>query len=79
LVTQKDEKYCYVGFIDSGKGIPKELEENLFKPFFSNKKDGMGIGLSLSRTLVERFGGQLSWQNLPKGGAEFGIQLPIHR
>jgi signal transduction histidine kinase len=78
LVSQKDGKSCYVGFIDRGKGISKELEENLFKPFFSSKKDGMGIGLSLSRTLVERFGGQLSWQNLPEGGAEFGIQLPIH-
>jgi C4-dicarboxylate-specific signal transduction histidine kinase len=78
LVTQKDSKHCYVSFMDSGKGIPKELEANLFKPFYSSKKDGMGLGLSLSRTLVERFGGQLSWQNLPKSGAEFGIQLPIH-
>jgi len=76
-VFEKDG-WCEITFVDNGSGVSHEASENLFKPFFSTKSDGMGLGLSLSRSLVERFGGRLSWKNLPHVGAKFMIKLPLH-
>jgi len=76
-VLEKDGR-CEINFIDNGSGVSDEIAKNLFKPFYSTKSDGMGLGLSLSRTLVERFGGNLRWENLPTNGARFVINLPLH-
>jgi len=77
LVSDAKKHFCKIAFIDRGEGVSDEIANNLFKPFFSSKADGMGLGLSLSRTLVERFGGELSWKNMPSRGAEFAILLPV--
>jgi two-component system sensor histidine kinase DctS len=69
--------FCKISFIDNGEGLSEEAAKNIFKPFFSSKADGMGLGLSLSRTLVERFGGELRWKNTSPRGAQFTILLPI--
>jgi two-component system sensor histidine kinase DctS len=64
-------------FSDSGPGISAELGAKLFTPFFSTKTDSMGIGLSLCRSLVERYQGQLHWQNNSLGGAQFTISFAV--
>jgi C4-dicarboxylate-specific signal transduction histidine kinase len=61
---------------DSGPGIPPENLTRVFEPFFTTKAAGMGMGLSVSRTIVEAHGGRLTAANLPQGGAEFRITLP---
>lgn len=61
---------------DSGQGIAPDLMETLFDPFVSSKPGGMGIGLSVSRTIVEAHGGRLSGENRPGGGAAFEVVLP---
>ncbi len=61
---------------DSGPGLSEEVRSRLFDAFFSTKEDGMGIGLSISRSIVEAHEGRLVGENRPSGGAVFSIQLP---
>ena len=58
---------------DTGKGIPKALEQNLFSPFFTNKNGGQGIGLTLTREILTKHGFGFSLQNREGGGAVFKI------
>jgi two-component system sensor kinase FixL len=61
---------------DSGPGLSAEVHEHLFDPFFTSKAEGMGVGMSISRTIVEAHGGQLWAENGPDGGALFRFTLP---
>jgi C4-dicarboxylate-specific signal transduction histidine kinase len=74
---KRSGKFVNLIFTDGGDGVSTEAAGNLFKSFYSTKPNGMGLGLSLSRTLIERFGGELSWRNLTDFGAEFTIRLPL--
>jgi len=62
---------------DRGPGIPPNDLNNLFEAFFSNKDDGMGLGLSISRTIIEAHGGKIWAENRPEGGARFSFTLPL--
>jgi len=64
---------------DQGPGIPIEKLERLFEPFFTTKPQGLGLGLSISRTIISAHGGQLWGVNNPDGGACFQIILPTWR
>lgn len=61
---------------DNGPGIPADVLPKLFVPFFTTKADGMGLGLSLCQTLVERVDGRIEAGNAAAGGARFVITLP---
>jgi C4-dicarboxylate-specific signal transduction histidine kinase len=61
--------------IDSGPGVANEVLPRVFEPFFTTKEKGMGMGLSISRAIVEAHGGRLTVENLPGGGAAFRMQL----
>jgi two-component system sensor kinase FixL len=61
---------------DSGPGISPDVIERIFEPFFTTKTSGMGIGLSVSRTIVDAHGGKLWAENAPAGGAVFHVRLP---
>jgi two-component system sensor kinase FixL len=62
---------------DSGNGIPTETLAQVFEPFFTTKPNGMGMGLSISRTIIEAHGGKLWAENNPEGSASFRFTLPI--
>ncbi|UCV22712.1 PAS domain-containing sensor histidine kinase [Ferribacterium limneticum] len=66
-------------FADNGPGISEKHLGRLFEPFFTTKPvgQGTGLGLSISYSIVERHGGKLSAHNLPGGGAEFILALPV--
>ena len=61
---------------DSGPGFPGGLVEQLFEPFFSTKAEGTGMGLAISRSIIEAHGGTLSGENCDNGGACFTVRLP---
>ncbi len=61
---------------DRGRGIPEELSEKVFDPFFTDKVHGSGVGLSLSRRFVEAAGGTLALRRRSGGGTEARITLP---
>ena len=61
---------------DCGPGIPEEVQRRLFMPFFTTKAEGMGLGLSLCRTVVEQHGGFLGFEALAPQGTIFRFTLP---
>jgi two-component system sensor histidine kinase DctS len=63
---------------DRGCGIPAEIVADLFKPFFSTKAQGMGLGLSICRSIIEYHQGQLSGASNPEGGSTFQFALPVN-
>ncbi len=62
---------------DTGTGIPDEIAAQLFQPFVTTKTDGMGIGLSVCRTIIEAHGGRLWMEPNPSGGSIFHFTLPM--
>jgi PAS domain S-box-containing protein len=73
FVTQDDEVIAQV--IDNGTGL--EDTEKIFDAFMTTKEKGMGIGLAVSRSIVEAHGGRLWAENNPDGGATFNVALPV--
>ena len=63
--------------IDQGDGISAEVARQLFTPFFTTKKEGMGLGLSLCRTVIEQHGGFLGYESVQPQGTIFSFTLPV--
>ncbi len=63
--------------IDQGEGISGEVARQLFTPFFTTKKEGMGLGLSLCRTVIEQHGGFLGYESVQPQGTIFSFTLPV--
>lgn len=61
---------------DRGPGVSASLEEAIFHPFFTTKAEGLGVGLAISRSIVEAHGGQLKYERRAGGGATFVVSLP---
>jgi len=72
-----DSRQVEVAVSDNGRGIPADNLPRIFEPFFTFKPKGMGIGLSISRTIIESHGGQIRAENNPGGGATFRCTLPV--
>jgi len=66
-----------VTFSDTGPGIPEDQRELIFEPLYTTRTDGTGLGLSTSRRIIERHGGNLTVVSRPGHGASFVIRLPV--
>ena len=62
---------------DTGGGLGTQDPESLFRPFYTTKPEGMGLGLAISRKIVEKHGGSLTLENRPEGGARARVRLPV--
>ncbi len=63
---------------DNGRGVAPDLADNIFDAYQTTKPRGMGLGLHLSRRIVQRHAGRLWWEPVPTGGARFVVQLPAN-
>ncbi|MHB8603706.1 MAG: PAS domain-containing sensor histidine kinase [Thermoplasmatota archaeon] len=64
---------------DTGPGIPEELGDRIFTPFFTTKPQGTGLGLSISYRIIENHGGRLTFTSAPGRGTTFRVELPAAR
>jgi C4-dicarboxylate-specific signal transduction histidine kinase len=64
---------------DNGRGIKAEILPSLFDLYITTKENGLGVGLWLSKTIIERHQGRISGFNLPGGGAQFDVEIPLFR
>jgi two-component system sensor kinase FixL len=77
--AMEDGRTVKVSVTDSGTGIDEDKVDRLFEPFFTTKPEGMGMGLSISQTIIKAHGGKMGALNNPEGGATFHFTLPTDR
>ncbi len=74
--SKKEESFALITVQDSGPGMSSETIKNIFKPFFTTKTRGPGLGLTIVQRIVEEHDGSVSVENIKDGGALFSIHLP---
>ncbi len=77
LTARTSGAEVHISVSDSGPGVAPEVLENLFGAFNSTKPDGLGVGLSICRTIVEANGGRVLYAQAPESGARFTVCVPI--
>jgi C4-dicarboxylate-specific signal transduction histidine kinase len=66
-----------IAVCDNGPGVPETLTDRIFDSYFTTKRDGMGLGLSIARTIIESHGGAICYRTRESGGAVFRLTLPV--
>jgi signal transduction histidine kinase len=77
--TRRVDDRAEIAIIDTGPGIEPEVAKRLFEQFFTTKPQGTGLGLYISRQIIEEHGGTLRWESAPGQGTAFTASLPIKR
>jgi len=75
--TQNDREGVELRLADTGPGVPEELREEIFNPFVTTKKTGVGLGLSIVSKIVDGHHGSIHVENGPEGGAVFTLFFPL--
>jgi two-component system, NtrC family, sensor histidine kinase HydH len=76
-VRQNENGFQRVTVFDNGAGIPSDVREKLFRPFFTTKANGTGLGLAVVQKIIVQHGGQVRARNRTEGGAAFIVTLPM--
>ena len=75
----QEEEFVRITIRDNGPGIPREIEDKIFVPFFTTKKSGTGLGLSFAQKIIHAHGGVLDLQSEPGKGTDFIIKIPVRQ
>jgi two-component system sensor kinase FixL len=78
LTSARDEGRAQLTVTDHGTGIAADALERVFQPFFTTKRQGLGLGLTICRSIVELHGGRLWASNNEERGATFHLALPAY-
>jgi signal transduction histidine kinase len=73
-----DDEHLAITIKDRGPGIPPDVLPRVFDPYFTTRRTGTGIGLAISRNIVEGLGGRITVASAPDHGTEVRIELPLH-
>ena len=79
IVHGEEAGFQRISVTDNGQGIPANVAAKLFRPFFTTKAEGTGLGLAVVQKIIVQHGGQVEVRNRPEGGAEFIVTLPLPR
>ncbi len=77
ITNNLDHHYAQIQIIDSGVGIPADQLKNIFMPFFTTKKEGLGLGLSICHNIIKNHNGSIELKSQINQGASFTIKLPF--
>jgi signal transduction histidine kinase len=77
VAVQEAGAACQIAFVDAGPGIPPDVREKIFTPFFTTKARGSGLGLPTVKRLIEAHNGQIAIDCPATGGTTVMIKLPI--
>lgn len=75
ITSEKRENWIYITLTDSGPGFSPEALQNAFMPFYSGRTEGIGLGMTLTESLMTRMNGSITLGNAPQGGAQVRLQL----
>ena len=76
ISCEQRNQSVYIVFIDSGPGIPEELHDRIFNPFYTTRRDGTGLGLAIAHRIIDAHGGKLYVKSAVGEGARFYVELP---
>jgi len=79
VVLSRDHEFVVVQVSDTGRGISSEALPRIFKPFFTTRNEGTGLGLSLANSIVQSHGGRIEVSSTPGKGTQFKVWLPVQR
>ena len=74
---RKQDGKLRITFTDSGPGIPEELQDRIFNPFYTTRSEGTGLGLAITHRIIDGHGGKLFVESVPGEGATFVVELPL--
>ena len=77
IIARTDGEYLSIHVQDNGRGVPVDFENDLFKPFYTTKKHGVGLGLSICKNIATQHGGKLRYEKTGQSGARFTLSLPL--
>ncbi|MCW5208137.1 hybrid sensor histidine kinase/response regulator, partial [Desulfobulbus sp. US2] len=76
LLRRHKENFVRIALQDTGVGIPRDIIDNIFDPYFTTKKEGNGLGLAICHSIIKKHGGHITVHSDPQQGTTFSIYLP---
>jgi C4-dicarboxylate-specific signal transduction histidine kinase len=77
ITTAYENQFVSIKISDNGPGIDTQIQENMFEAYISTKKTGLGLGLPICKSIIEKHGGEIWYEAAPTEGAQFCNRLPV--
>ncbi len=79
ITTSQEDAQVFIRVEDEGRGIPADITNKIFEPFYSSKKKGYGLGLAFVQEVIRKHGGKIKVHSQPEKGAEMILILPLEK